>query len=113
MTPVILESRLEPVHQRQLQFGLWFRLALTWVIAAVAAVALAFGAHAAGISPTLTIVAVALAAALAALVVVGRHVSRPRNPRALAELVEGRHPDLRGLLLTAVQQTFPKNARPH
>jgi len=111
MNHVLLASRLQPVSRRRQRLGLWRRLSVIWAVAAIVGGALLLVREASGASPPLALPVVAIAAAIAALIVTIRHLSRPPAIGILAEAVEQAHPDLKGLLLTAVEQQPPKGGR--
>ena len=111
MNPVLLTTRLQPVARRRQRLGLWRRLAVVWAVAALIGGALVLIRAASGASLPFALPVVAATALLVALIVTIRHLSRPPATATLADAVEQAHPDLKGLLLTAVQQQAPKGGR--
>lgn len=111
MNPVLLASRLQPVAWRRKRLGLWKRLATTWLAATLVAGALVLVRDVTGAPLPFALPAVALLAVAAALIVAVRQLARSAAPTVVAESIEKAHPDLKGLLLTAVQQEPPKGGR--
>ena len=104
MMDTFLRQRLRRIFQREQLRGLGWELAVSWATGALAGVAAIWIARSSGYDSTLTMPAIAaLSAATAAWAVVRRLVVRP-DYRALATRVEKAHPELNGLILTAVQQ---------
>jgi len=99
-----LEKRLRRVAQREQWNLLAWRLAATWLVAAALALGASWIAGRVGWASVMTLpIVAALTAAVASAWVIRAFVAQPEY-RPLAERIERRHPDLRGLLLTAVQQ---------
>ncbi|MEO7411710.1 MAG: hypothetical protein ABIZ81_00005, partial [Opitutaceae bacterium] len=99
-----LKSRIYRVIRRQQWLRLSRKLTLCWMIAAVAAMALIFvqlrtGWSSAGAFPVL----IALAGVASLALVIQSRRNRP-DVKSIAKKIEETYPELKGLLLTAVQQ---------
>lgn len=105
MTDSLLKARLQAVTRRQWWLRLLLRLALCWGGAALAGLGLLLLQSVAGLGSPLTFPALALAGVVASLVVVLRHARAKPDLRSVAQVIERKHPELNGLLLTVVQQT--------
>lgn len=104
MISPVLKARLRPLARRQRRLEFWKRLAICWLLCTAGGLALLSLQELSGWSSSLTLPLVLGVGVVAALVTVVRHVRRPDDWRALARQIEARHPDLDGVLLTAVQQ---------
>jgi hypothetical protein len=110
MNDAFLKTRLDRALRRQRGLALGRSLAAVWAGAALVAAGAFWTQRAVGASwPLLFPLLVALAAA-AALGVAIFQWTCPADYRALARRIEGRHPELDGLLLTAVQQQVAPGA---
>jgi hypothetical protein len=104
MTERILQNRLEPVVRRRQQVRFWSRLAVGWGAAALLALVVFLVQQAVGWASVLSLPLVAVLGGILA-VAIALHGSRSGSGvRTAAAEVEKKHPDLDGLLLTAVQQ---------
>ncbi len=107
MIDPVLTVALRPVFRRQRRRGLLRRLATVWTLAGIV------GLLGLGVGPSLGVPAFWARAAVAIIAVIGvgwairRFQQAHPDFRAIAGAVEAAHPDLRGLLLTAVQQEMP------
>ncbi len=108
MNDPFLKSRLMPLWRRQRQLELACKLAVCWVFTLLAGLAaLTLTRELAGSSRWVLPVTATLGF-LAAAVLAWRHRRAQPDWRRLARLLEVRHPELEGRLLTAVQaQTEP------
>lgn len=104
MTNSLLQARLQPVVRRARRLALWRSLALSWAIAACAGLLLLAVCQLTGFRSSLIAPAVLVGALAGAFVVVLRHATLKPDLHRLAQQIEARHPELDGLLLTAVQQ---------
>ncbi|MFN0127665.1 MAG: hypothetical protein ACKV19_13370 [Verrucomicrobiales bacterium] len=104
MIDSLLHARLQPVIERRERAALWRRLALVWIIAALAAWTVVW-LQSNGVAPPRFLSAWLALAALAASAACWLHarLARP-DLRRLANQLESRHRDLDGRLITAVQQ---------
>lgn len=104
MNDDFLKSRLQRVANRYRWVAVWRALAACWALAALVAVGLAWTMGAAGgISPHALPLLAAVAVAASAGVVI-YHLTRPSDLRWIAGRIERKHPELNGVLLTALQQ---------
>jgi hypothetical protein len=101
----MLLSRLEPVSRRYRGLRLWRRLTICWGLALLAGISLQWWQHWTGYSPPQARTILGAITAAAALGILANHMRWKKDPRLTAEIVEHHHPELQGLLLTAVQQT--------
>ncbi|MGH7943659.1 MAG: hypothetical protein ACREF9_01405 [Opitutaceae bacterium] len=112
MNDDFLKVRLQRVVRRYQWLGLWRKLAATWAAAALLGVTVAWIQGMLGrVSPLTLPVGLALTVAAAA-VIVSFHFLKPPNLRWIAKKIEHRHPELNGLLLTAVQQQLEQGRPP-
>lgn len=112
MNDDFLKGRLRRAARRHQWLGLWRKLAVCWAAAALAGAGLVWFQRETGISvplalPLLAAIAVGTATAFALL-----HFVREPDYRWLAQQIERRHPDLDGVLLTAVQQQLEGGKEP-
>ena len=99
-----LKVRLELVADRRRRLRLWWSLAACWAGAALAGLGLGMLQRASGWMTSLGFPVLALASVAAAVVVYLRQRRIKPDWRALAGQIEGRHPNLDGRLLTAIEQ---------
>src|SRR5882724_4328391 len=99
-----LKARLQAVATRQRRLRLWCKLAACWAGAALLGVFLTVLQRETGWATALALPIVASLGLFAAIVFFLRRGRGDPNWRDLASLIEARHPDLDGRLLTAVQQ---------
>ncbi|MFN0069489.1 MAG: hypothetical protein ACKVYV_17870, partial [Limisphaerales bacterium] len=99
----LLEQRLRHAVIRHRRITLLWRLAACWGIAALLGLGLLALRPFTGQAAVVAAGVVGLGALLVSLLLFGRHAAGPRDLRAVAHAIEGRFPELRGLLLTAVQ----------
>ena len=100
----LLKSRLKPVDRRRRSVALGWQLAACWSVAALAAAGCMLARAQLGWSSPLTLPVLAALAGAAATALILRQGTAEPDYRALAKQVEQKHPELNGLLLTAVQQ---------
>src|SRR5688572_8068358 len=99
-----LKVRLQRVVTRYQWLALWRKLAVCWAAAALIGITVAWVQGMLGrVSPYTLPVMVALTLA-AAVVIVAFHFLKGPDLRWIARKIETKHPELNGLLLTAVQQ---------
>ncbi len=111
MMDYLLTSRLDRVIRRERRAALLFRLGTCWAVAAFISFVIARYGLVAGRPAAYAPFIIGVLASVSALTVIVRDFSRKTDYRAIALRIEARHPELRGLLLTAVQQ-LETNARP-
>ncbi len=112
MNDDFLKIRLERVARRQRWFGLWRKLSACWAAAALGCVGMAWVQQQTGWVSPLTL-PVLVAVALGVSVGVGvLHLTVPTDYRWLARRIEAKHPDLNGVLLTAVQTRLDRTKEP-
>jgi hypothetical protein len=99
-----LKSRLERVVRRQRWLAYWRKLSACWAGAALATLAVAWGQTALGVVSPATLPVMLVLTAGAVLVLTWRHFATALDYRGIARRIERRHPELNGLLVTAVQQ---------
>ncbi len=110
MNDQFLKNRLDRVVRRQRWFALWRKLSVCWAAAALVSVVAAWvQTSLGGISPLTLPVLLALAAGTAIGVAIV-HFAQPVDYRRIAQRIEQKHPDLDGLLITAVQQQVQPDA---
>jgi len=112
MNDDFLKERLQRVIRRQQLAGLLWKLAVCWAVAAVVGGILIWAERATGwASPAaLPLLAGLTATAVTALAML--HYARAPDLRWAAKKIEAAHPELQGLLLTAVQQTIEPGTEP-
>ena len=104
MNDDFLKSRLQRVARRYEWVSLWRKLAVCWAVAALAAVAVFWVQRATGHASILALpILLALAAGVATVLVV-MSLARAPDLRWVARKIEDKHPELNGVLLTAIQQ---------
>ncbi len=104
MNAHFLKHRLDRVARRYRWFAMWRKLAACWALAALTTVAVAWiQKSTGGVSPFALPVLLALAAGASAGVALLQLLEKP-DYRRLARRIERQHPELDGLLVTAVQQ---------
>lgn len=109
MNDDFLKLRLQRVVRRYQWLALWRKLAVCWAAAALVGVTIAWVQSMLGRVSPLTL-PVMIALTLAAIVVlVSFHFLKPPDLRWIARKIETRHPELNGLLLTAVQQQLDRD----
>ncbi len=99
-----LRKRLEPIVARHRHLHLAQRLALYWLIAGVLGAALVAMSWLWGWYSPLAVAALLLAAIVATIVAVRRARRMEPDYQAIARHIEQQHPDLKALLLAAVEQ---------
>jgi hypothetical protein len=99
-----LHDRLQPIVERRKRLYSSSRLAFCWFILGLAGVCLIVVGPRLGLSASTTCVTLCLLGALAAIVVIRRSNRFQPDYRAVARNIEQHHPDLKALLLTAVEQ---------
>lgn len=104
MNDAFLRTRLDRALRRQRGLAVARALAAVWAGAALVAAASQWALGSLGVSWPLLFPALVVVAAATALGVAVIQLRRPADYRALARRIEARHPELDGLLITAVQQ---------
>ena len=107
-----LISRLQPAASRHRRLAISWQLAACWSVAAAAGFAFIFVQWWIGWASFFTLPALGSLAIAVGLTLVLRHASISTDYRAVAQRIEQRHPELNGLLLTAVQQRPQEGAPP-
>src|SRR5688572_6277377 len=104
-----LKVRLQRVVTRYQWLALWRKLAVCWAAAALIGVTVAWVQGMLGrVSPLTLPVMIALTLA-SAVVIVAFHFLKAPDLRWIARKIETKHPELNGLLLTAVQQQLDRD----
>jgi hypothetical protein len=104
MNDDFLKAKLQQVARRYQWLAFWRKLAVCWAVAALVGVVVAWVQGAMGYSPVLTFPLLLALAAGAATAIALLHFLQPVDYRWLARRIEAKHPELNGLLITAVQQ---------
>ncbi len=104
MNDDFLRTRLARVVRRQRWFAVWRMLSALWALAALVSITLGWGLNAIGIVSPRTLPLLLAVAVSVAVGVVIYHFTREPDYRWMARRIEQKHPELNGLLLTAVQQ---------
>ncbi len=104
MNDDFLKSRLQRVASRYRWVAMWRALAVCWAIATLVAVGLVWAQGATGGMSSLTLPIVMALAAAAATTVIIMQLTKASDLRWVAKMIERKHPELNGVLLTAVQQ---------
>ena len=104
MNDDFLKSRLQRVARRYQWVAMWRSLAVCWAAATLAAVAVVFLQRTTGQTWPLALPALVALAVIAALVLVIKNFSGMPDLRWIAAKIEAKHPELNGVLLTAIQQ---------
>jgi hypothetical protein len=103
-----LRLNLDNVVRRHRQWQLARRLALCWTAGAAVGLILLAIKYTTGWTPPFAAMGLAVAGGIAALLVVRYHNQQATDYRWIATRIEQKHPELEGLLLTAVQQDVPE-----
>jgi hypothetical protein len=109
----LLQSRLQSVVLRRRWQALGWQFAACWSVAALAGLACLLAQRELGWPAARTPVVLAALAVAAATALFLRAWAEPPDYRSVANQIEARHPELNGLLLTAVQQEVPEGASPN
>jgi hypothetical protein len=104
MNDEFLKNRLRRVVRRYQWVGLWRKLSACWAVAALLALGLSWVQTTLGWSSALMLPVVLAATLGIAVTLAVFHFLTPPDLRWVAQKIEKRHPELDGLLLTAVQQ---------
>jgi hypothetical protein len=107
----LLQSRLEPLAQRQRSLKLWSRLAVCWFVATLFGLGALGLQRSAGWTSPLALPCVALAGIIAAFIVWSRSHREVPDWRSLARSIEVSNQDLDGRLITAIQFDSETNAK--
>jgi hypothetical protein len=99
-----LRKRLQPIVNRRRRFHLACRLSVCWLAAALAAMGLVAADWFWGWKSSFANLVLCAATVLATIVMLYRSYRIGPDYRAVARDIERRHPDLRALLLAAVEQ---------
>ncbi len=107
-----LKRRLQRVIRRHQWLGLWRKLAVWWALSALLGVALVYVQRSTGwVSPLALPLLAAVAVAVACGIAI-KHFEKAPDYRWAAQQIENAHPELKGLLLTAVQQNILPGVEP-
>ncbi|MBN1845936.1 MAG: hypothetical protein JW810_09650 [Sedimentisphaerales bacterium] len=104
MIETLLQEQLAPVAQRRRQLALRYTLAIIWLAAAVLAAVLLLINRLWGWDPLAAAVALAGATLIVSIAIHRRIRWQGPDYAAIARYIERHHPDLKALLLTAVEQ---------
>jgi hypothetical protein len=112
MNNEFLKRRLRRVIRRHQWLGLWRKLAIWWGISAVVGLAFVWVQHETGwVSPLLFPLLAAVSIAVASGIAL-KHFEKAPDYRWAAQKIEAANPELKGLLLTAVQQNILPGVEP-
>jgi hypothetical protein len=112
MNDDFLKVRLQRVVTRYHWLALWRKLAACWATAALLAVVVSWVQGMLGRVSPLTLPVLASLTAAAIFVVIVLHFLKKPDLRWVARKIENKHPELNGLLLTAVQQQLDPAKQP-
>lgn len=112
MNDNFLKSRLQRVSRRYQWLSFWRKLAAWWAVAALVTCGLVFAQNRLGWSSPHTLWILGATAVAIALGLAIHHASRTPDLRWVARKIEAAHPELDGVLLTAVQQDMTGNETP-
>ncbi len=104
MNDDFLKVRLQRVVRRYQWLAFWRKLTACWAAAALISVIVAWVQHAMGQVSPLTLPLMLAIAAGAATAILMLHFLKTPDLRWIARKIENKHPELNGVLLTAVQQ---------
>ena len=113
MTDHFLREQLQRVIRRQQLAGLGWKLTACWGAAALAGGVLIWLHDATGWSSPSALPLLAGAAAAAVTAIAMLHQARAPDERWAAQKIENAHPELKGVLLTAVQQNLHAGGEPN
>lgn len=112
MNDDFLKVRLQRAAGRSRWLGLFRKLAVCWAVAALVGIVIAWVQGTTGsVSPVMFPLLLALAAGGGVAIVMLHLIQKP-DLRQLARRIEAKHPDLDGLLITAVQQQLDRTKEP-
>ena len=109
MNDDFLKIRLQRVVRRQQWLAFWRKLSACWASFALVAVVTGWVQHATGNTSSMTLPLIVALAALAGLVILVLHFRKAPDLRWIAQKIEEKHPELNGVVLTAVQQQLSPN----
>lgn len=112
MNDDFLKVRLGRVARRYQWIGFWRKLAATWAAAALVAALVVWLQRELGQSWPLALPLIAAVAAGVATALGVMHFLKAPDYRWLAKKIEARHPELDGILITAVQQQLDRTQEP-
>jgi hypothetical protein len=104
MNDDFLRIRLQRVVRRYQWLALWRKIAACWAAAALIALMVAWVQNTLGRVSPLTLPVMVALTAVAIVVIVSFHFLKPPDLRWIARKIETKHPELNGVLLTAIQQ---------
>src|SRR4051812_27409510 len=110
MSDDFLKGRLQRVIRRQQWFGLMWKVALCWAFTALVGAIFIWVQRTTGWSSPVVLPALAGLAATAITAVAMLHYAQAPTYRWAAKKIEAAHPELQGVLLTAVQQAIEPGA---
>ena len=109
MNDDFLKVRLQRVVRRYQWLAFWRKLAACWAAAALIAVIVAWVQHSLGNVSSVALPLVMALGAGAATAIGLLHFVKPPDLRWIAQKIENKHPELNGVLLTAVQQQLDRS----
>src|SRR6185295_3644747 len=112
MLSPLLRSQLEPVAHRYRRLQLWRGLPVCWGLSALVGVGLISIYHLSGWWSSLALPALAVATFVCAVVIWQKTRVLEPDFRWVARQIEQQNPELRALLLTAVEQMPKEGAEP-
>lgn len=101
-----LRTNLRRVIRRHQQVGLWRKLSVCWSAAALAGMGLLYLTARGDGAPAYVLPLLIVAALATSIVIAIRHYRATPDYRWIAQKIEKQHPELGGVLITAVQQHF-------
>ncbi len=104
MMEEFLKTRLDRVVRRHQRVGLWRTLSVCWGLTALVGLGFLYLEALTGWTSAFTLPVLLAVAASFTVGAVVRHAQRRPDRRWAARLIEAKHPELGGVLLTAVQQ---------
>ncbi len=113
MNEEFLKERLRRVIRRQQWLGLMLKLAACWMLAALVGAGLIWVERSTGWRAPMVLPLLAGLAATAITAIAMLHYARAPDFRWAAKTIEQAHPELQGVLLTAVQQVIEPGATPN
>jgi predicted nuclease with TOPRIM domain len=113
MNDDFLKVKLERVVRRYHRLALWRKLAACWAVAALVGAGLVWLERMTGWSSPFILPGLAALAGAAATALAIRHFEQKPDLRWVARKIEDKYPELKGVLLTAVQQHLESGAEPN
>ncbi len=112
MNDDFLKIRLQRVVRRYQWLAFWRKLAACWAVAALVALGVAWVQRSFGQVSPITLPLIMALAAGAATALLLLHFLKSPDLRWVAQKIENKHPELNGVLLTAIQQQLDRKQEP-